>query len=71
MCDMYHRLEVAAPTQFHLLLAAFAEEGRLHRLYTQNIDGIDTQLAPLKTLIPLPKKEWPKTIQLYGDLRTV
>ncbi|KAH6667733.1 DHS-like NAD/FAD-binding domain-containing protein, partial [Halenospora varia] len=72
MCDMYHRVHAASATQFHLMLAALAEEGRLLRLYTQNIDGIDTQLAPLRTLIPLPKKgPWPKTVQLHGDLRTV
>ena len=72
MCDMYHRIQAASPSQFHLLLAALAEEGRLQRLYTQNVDGIDTQLAPLKTRIPLPKEEpWPKTIQLHGDLKTV
>jgi NAD+-dependent protein deacetylase SIR2 len=72
MYDMYRRIEAASPTQFHLVIAALAEEGRLQRLYTQNIDRIDTQLPPLKTLIPLPKKKpWPKTIQLHGDLRTV
>jgi NAD+-dependent protein deacetylase SIR2 len=72
LCEMYHRIEAANPTQFHLMLEALAEEGRLHRLYTQNIDGIDTQLPQLNTLIPLPKKKpWPKTVQLHGDLRTV
>ena len=72
MCDMYHQIEAASPTQFHLVIAALAEEGRLQRLYTQNIDGIDTQLPPLKTLIPLPKKKpWPKAIQLHSDLRTI
>jgi NAD-dependent histone deacetylase SIR2 len=72
MCDMYHQIEAASPTQLHLVIAALAEEGRLQRLYTQNIDGIDTQLPPLKTLIPLPKeKPWPKTIQLHSDLRTI
>lgn len=70
--DMYHRVQGASPTQFHRVLEAIAEEGRLHRLYTQNIDGLDTQLAPLKTQIPLPSKApWPRTIQLHGDLRTV
>jgi NAD+-dependent protein deacetylase SIR2 len=57
MCDMYHQIEAASPTQLHLVIAAFAKEGRLQRLYTQNIDGIDTQLPPLKTLIPLPKEK--------------
>jgi NAD-dependent histone deacetylase SIR2 len=72
LSDMYQRAQAASPTQFHHVLEAIADEGRLHRLYTQNIDGLDTQLAPLKTQIPLPPKEpWPTTIQLHGDLGTV
>ena len=72
ICEMYHLIEATSPTQFHLVIAALAEEGRLLRLYTQNIDGIDTQLAPLKTTIPLLKaKGWPTTVQLHGNLRTL
>lgn len=59
----------AQPTAFHHLLATLAHEGRLLRLYTQNVDGIDTSLPPLKTKVPLPKmKPWPKTVQLHGSL---
>ncbi|KAL1607682.1 hypothetical protein SLS60_002617 [Paraconiothyrium brasiliense] len=59
----------AQPTAFHHLLATLAHEGRLLRLYTQNVDGIDTSLPPLKTRVPLPKKNpWPKTVQLHGSL---
>ncbi|KAJ4353409.1 uncharacterized protein N0V89_005138 [Didymosphaeria variabile] len=59
----------AEPTAFHHLLATLAHEGRLLRLYTQNVDGIDTSLPPLKTQVPLPKKNpWPKTVQLHGSL---
>jgi len=59
----------AQPTAFHHLLATLAHEGRLLRLYTQNVDGIDTSLPPLKTEVPLPKKNpWPKTVQLHGGL---
>ncbi|KAF1965536.1 DHS-like NAD/FAD-binding domain-containing protein, partial [Bimuria novae-zelandiae CBS 107.79] len=59
----------AEPTAFHHLLATLAHEGRLLRLYTQNVDGIDTSLPPLKTEVPLPKKNpWPKTVQLHGSL---
>jgi len=51
------------------MLATLAEEGRLMRLYTQNVDGIDTSLEPLRTTIPLNSKgPWPKTIQLHGGL---
>jgi len=59
----------AEPTAFHHLLATLAEEKRLLRLYTQNVDGIDVALEPLKTEAPLPKKgPWPKTVQLHGSL---
>ena len=59
----------AVPTAFHHLLATLAQEGRLMRLYTQNVDGIDTSLPPLSTQVPLPKKgPWPKTVQLHGGL---
>lgn len=62
---MYHRIQAASPTQFHRVLEAIAEEGHLHRLYTQNIDGLDTRLTPLRTQIPLPLKgPWPRTIPL-------
>ena len=59
----------ATATPFHHLLATLAEEGRLLRLYSQNVDGIDTALPPLATQVPLPRKApWPKTIQLHGGL---
>ncbi|KAJ4367456.1 hypothetical protein N0V83_007039 [Neocucurbitaria cava] len=59
----------AQPTAFHHLLATLAQEGRLMRLYTQNVDGIDTSLPPLTTQVPLPKKgPWPKTVQVHGGL---
>jgi NAD-dependent histone deacetylase SIR2 len=61
--------KTAEPTPFHHLLATLAQEGRLLRLYTQNVDGIDTSLPPLASQIPLPKKgPWPKTVQLHGTL---
>lgn len=60
----------AQPTAFHHLLARLAKEKRLLRLYTQNVDEIDTSMPPLETSIPLgPKGPWPKTIQLHGGLR--
>lgn len=59
----------AKPTAFHRLLARLAAEGRLLRLYTQNIDGIETSLPPLATEVPLKHKApWPRTIQLHGGL---
>lgn len=60
----------AAPTLFHHLLARLAREDRLKRLYTQNVDEIDTSLPPLATKVPLGMKApWPRTIQLHGGLR--
>lgn len=61
----------AKPTAFHHMLATIAQEGRLLRLYSQNVDGIDTSLEPLKTSVPLCKdseKKWPRTVQLHGGL---
>ncbi|KAM0722912.1 hypothetical protein Q7P37_001110 [Cladosporium fusiforme] len=61
----------AKPTDFHHMLATLAQEGRLLRLYSQNVDGIDTSLEPLQTRIPLEKDgkgKWPKTVQLHGGL---
>lgn len=51
------------------MLATIAEQGRLMRLYTQNVDGIDVALKPLATTVPLNTKgPWPQTIQLHGGL---
>ncbi|KAF3929304.1 hypothetical protein AA313_de0208242 [Arthrobotrys entomopaga] len=59
----------AQPTVFHHLLASLAASGRLLRLYTQNVDCIETGLPPLNSKTPLNNKgPWPKTIQLHGGL---
>ncbi|ETN46150.1 uncharacterized protein HMPREF1541_00334 [Cyphellophora europaea CBS 101466] len=59
----------AKPTLFHRLLARLSTEGRLLRLYTQNVDGLESKLPPLTTAVPLAHKApWPKTIQLHGGL---
>ena len=61
----------AKPTAFHHMLATIAQDDRLLRLYTQNVDSLDTSLEPLKTATPLRKDEdgkWPRTIQLHGGL---
>ncbi|KAH6719323.1 DHS-like NAD/FAD-binding domain-containing protein [Leptodontidium sp. MPI-SDFR-AT-0119] len=67
--ELGHSTQNAKPTPFHHMLATLAEEGRLMRLYTQNVDGIDTALPPLATKVPLNRKgPWPKTVQLHGGL---
>ncbi|KAK5946483.1 hypothetical protein PMZ80_000626 [Knufia obscura] len=59
----------AKPTRFHQMLARLATEGRLLRLYTQNVDGLETQMPPLQSETPLPHKgPWPQTVQLHGGL---
>lgn len=61
----------AKPTAFHHMLATIAQENRLLRLYSQNVDGLDTKLEPLSTRTPLQKDEegkWPRTVQLHGGL---
>ncbi|KAI1769446.1 DHS-like NAD/FAD-binding domain-containing protein [Hypoxylon sp. FL1150] len=67
--DLSHLTKNAEPTPFHHLIASLAKEGRLLRLYTQNVDGIDTSMPPLATNVPLNVKgPWPKTVQLHGGL---
>ncbi|KAI9722801.1 MAG: hypothetical protein M1828_004497 [Chrysothrix sp. TS-e1954] len=67
--SMSELTKAAKPTPFHQLLGRLAHEKRLLRLYTQNIDGLDTSIEPLRTEVPLPKKgPWPKTVQLHGSL---
>lgn len=71
--DMVRKLSKLAanakPTLFHRFLARLAVEGRLLRLYTQNVDCLETSLPPLVTQVPLNHKApWPKTIQLHGGL---
>ncbi|KND95153.1 NAD-dependent protein deacetylase hst4 [Tolypocladium ophioglossoides CBS 100239] len=68
--EMAQMTKTASPTPFHHLLASLAKEGRLLRLYSQNIDCIETSMEPLKTSVPLePKGPWPLTIQLHGGLQ--
>lgn len=67
--EMVEMTNNASPTPFHHLLASLAQEGRLLRLYSQNIDCIDTSMKPLATNVPLNTKgPWPTTIQLHGGL---
>ncbi|KAK6376176.1 hypothetical protein LTS17_007427 [Exophiala oligosperma] len=71
--DMVRKLarmsENAKPTAFHRFLARLSVEGRLLRLYTQNVDGLEGSLPPLTTQVPLNHKApWPQTIQLHGGL---
>lgn len=67
--ELGHMTETATPTPFHHMLASIAHEGRLMRLYSQNVDCIDTKMPPLATNVPLNAKgPWPATVQLHGGL---
>lgn len=67
--ELAHMTETAEPTPFHHMLASIANEGRLMRLYSQNVDCIDTKMPPLATNVPLNAKgPWPTTVQLHGGL---
>lgn len=68
--ELATKSQAASPTPFHHMMASIAQEGRLLRLYTQNIDCLDTKMEPLRTSVPLKaaQKPWPKTIQLHGGL---
>jgi len=72
--SLYRSSKKAEPTAFHHMLATMAKEGRLLRLYSQNVDGLDTGLDPLRSATPFRKGEngsWPKTVQLHGSLETM
>lgn len=67
--ELAEMTSAAQPTRFHHMLASIAAEGRLMRMYSQNIDILDTQMPPLATTVPLNTKgPWPTTIQLHGGL---
>ena len=69
----YNKYKTATPSPFHFLLDTLASEGRLKRLYTQNIDSLETKLPHLNTVTPLTQatKPYPTLIQLHGSIRTV
>lgn len=67
--SLSHLVSAAEPTAFHQMLSTLGTEGRLLRLYTQNVDGIDVALPSLETSVPLSSKgPWPRTVQLHGGL---
>ncbi|MCJ1420892.1 hypothetical protein MMC32_007251 [Xylographa parallela] len=67
--SLSHLVSAAEPTAFHQMLSTLGHEGRLLRLYTQNVDGIDVALPSLETSVPLSVKgPWPRTVQLHGGL---
>lgn len=68
--DLYQMSMEGKPTLFHKFLDYLSGDGRLLRLYTQNIDLFELQLPHLQTLIPLQlSQNPPKCIQLHGNVQ--
>lgn len=68
--DLHKLCKQSTPTPFHQFLSKIAQDDRLGRLYSQNIDCLDTQLPGLETKIPLTPP-WPRTVQLHGTIFTM
>lgn len=68
---LYNLSQTSKPSPFHLMIDELSEQGRLLRLYTQNIDCLDIELPHLKTEIPLTfnKNSNPKAVQLHGNVK--
>lgn len=63
------------PTPFHYLLDKLLSRGQIKRIYTQNIDSLETKLDSFKELDPIQffthlptKPPYPKLIQLHGSI---
>ncbi|KAH3678971.1 hypothetical protein WICMUC_001339 [Wickerhamomyces mucosus] len=70
MINQLHEMtQNSEPTKFHRMLNTISEEDRLLRLYTQNIDCLETTLPHLRTTVPIMNKPpYPPTIQLHGTI---
>ncbi|SCU81765.1 LADA_0C00958g1_1 [Lachancea dasiensis] len=66
--QLHAQCQEVKPTRFHRLLNSIAQEGRLRRLYTQNIDGLEDQTSHLQSKTPL-ELPFPTTIQLHGSIK--
>lgn len=68
--QLYRLTEESEPTEFHEMLNKISEDGRLLRLYTQNIDCLETSLPHLQTTVPIKSHPpYPSTIQLHGTIK--
>lgn len=67
MADLSLKIKQAVPTGFHKLLDQIAESGRMKRIYTQNIDGLEDRLSHISS-IQNPQIKIPMTIQLHGNI---
>ncbi|CCE65450.1 hypothetical protein TPHA_0L00930 [Tetrapisispora phaffii CBS 4417] len=68
---LHHLSKNSVPTDFHKYLNELSKSGRLLRVYTQNIDGLETRLSHLSAKIPLgfsKNDACPNIIQLHGSI---
>ncbi|KAG2125007.1 DHS-like NAD/FAD-binding domain-containing protein [Suillus cothurnatus] len=72
LAQMHQKCSQASPTPFHLALKMLDEEGGLLRVYTQNIDLLESK-AGLSFGIPQMHslQEMPRCIPLHGTLETL
>lgn len=70
ICDLHKLCSSSKPTPFHECINEIAKDNRLLRLYTQNIDCLDTSMSHLttKTLLEAP---WPQVVQLHGTINSM
>ncbi|GMM27397.1 NAD-dependent histone deacetylase [Martiniozyma asiatica (nom. inval.)] len=77
---LYFMIDNALPTSFHHSLNDMSGQGRLLRLYTQNIDALELDLQNLKRGVDnclddvnsrngKDKAKAPQTIQLHGNIK--
>ncbi|CCH41632.1 NAD-dependent deacetylase hst4 [Wickerhamomyces ciferrii] len=68
--QLYELTNESEPTDFHKMLNDISKDGRLLRLYTQNIDCLETDLSDLQTTVPIKSNPpYPPTIQLHGTIK--
>ena len=73
MSDLHSLCTSSSSTPFHQFINEISANNRLLRLYTQNIDCLDTSLSHLSTrdlrAASEDEEEWPRTVQLHGSIR--
>lgn len=72
LAQLHEKCSQASPTMFHLALKMLDERGGLRRVYTQNIDMLESK-AGLSVKVPQTSshKQAPRCIPLHGTLETL
>lgn len=72
---LHHLSHSSIPTPFHYLIDKLLSRGHIKRIYTQNIDSLETKLDTFKELDPIHffthfpiRPPYPKLIQLHGSI---